>query len=186
MKLPKFNYTLVRELPLSNLGRFSNHKRLRVFVEKGCKCVSCGREGTRLIEGRDNGGTCHVDLYTNDLHPLTVDHIVPKSKGGTNLMDNLQPMCYKCNQLKRDIVKGCDNPITQHKDVYKRVEGVGNDLVGQIVYKVRSNGNTDQKSIYLGEVIRVEPNPYSNTMSAVVDTGKESWFPLSKLYVHAA
>ena len=98
-------------------------------------------------------------------------------------MDNLQPMCYKCNQLKKDLVQGCDNPTPQPRGVYKRAEGVGNGLVGQIVYKVRNNGDSNQKSIYLGEVIRVEPNPYSNAMSAVVDTGKESWFPLSKLYV---
>lgn len=31
---------------------------------------------------------------------MTVDHIIPESKGGKRLFDNLQPMCSECNSLK--------------------------------------------------------------------------------------
>ena len=38
----------------------------------------------------------------------TVDHIVPKAKGGKNYRSNLTPACFECNQWKGkdSIIKG--------------------------------------------------------------------------------
>jgi len=33
---------------------------------------------------------------------LEVDHIIPRNRGGTNEISNLQALCYKCNAEKRD------------------------------------------------------------------------------------
>lgn len=36
---------------------------------------------------------------------LTLDHIVPKSRGGTNNLGNLQPLCAACNYNKANNMK---------------------------------------------------------------------------------
>lgn len=46
------------------------------------------------------GETC---LACGDVNQMvTIDHIVPVSKGGTNSIDNLQPLCGSCNSSKAD------------------------------------------------------------------------------------
>jgi len=96
-----FGYTLVEILDLNNLENYKEHRRLKVFYYKGVTCVSCGRKGELLGVGRDSHGGLHVDLYSNDGTPFTIDHIVPRSKGGDRYdLDNLQPMCRACNSKK--------------------------------------------------------------------------------------
>lgn len=94
-------YMFKEELDLDKLQTtFKNHRRLGVFAEKGCTCVRCNRVGTRLVIGEEFNGNLHVDLYTNDLILMTIDHIHPKSKGGSDDMTNLDPMCGPCNWAK--------------------------------------------------------------------------------------
>lgn len=50
----------------------------KVFVRYDGKCVYCGGEAT------------------------TIDHITPRSKGGTNNLANLVPACKDCNEEKGD------------------------------------------------------------------------------------
>jgi 5-methylcytosine-specific restriction endonuclease McrA len=37
-------------------------------------------------------------------NPLTIDHIVPLSRGGTNQLSNLTVACARCNRAKSDAV----------------------------------------------------------------------------------
>lgn len=41
------------------------------------------------------------------LRPATeVDHIIPKAKGGTDAMDNLQTLCHQCHSRKTVVEDG--------------------------------------------------------------------------------
>lgn len=84
--------------------KYSTHRRLKVFFHHGTKCVAenCNKEGIYLIKAKNNAGGFHIDLYTKDFEMMTIDHIIPKSKGGKNEIENLQPMCNTCNAKKAD------------------------------------------------------------------------------------
>ena len=60
----------------------SGKVRWDVFKRDGYKCISCGTDSD-----------------------LTIDHIHPQSKGGTNSISNLQTMCRSCNSSKGAIIK---------------------------------------------------------------------------------
>lgn len=46
------------------------------------------------------GEACMNPNCDRDDSILTIDHVVPVSKGGVNTMDNVQILCYTCNRRK--------------------------------------------------------------------------------------
>lgn len=70
--------------------------RLRVYIRVPYKKIVLSRKN---ILRRDN----HKCQYCNraDL-TLTIDHIIPKSKGGADTWENLVAACVKCNNKKGD------------------------------------------------------------------------------------
>ena len=66
-------------------------KKLREFIKKrdNFTCCSCG-----------NSTHAEPNLL------LEIDHIVPVSKGGYTVEDNLQTLCWKCNRAKSDKLFG--------------------------------------------------------------------------------
>lgn len=83
----------------------ANSQRYQLFKTKSCTCVRCGITGTFFAkEKRINDKSYHLNLYGYDKNGnevlMTKDHILPKSKGGEDILDNYQPMCEKCNTEK--------------------------------------------------------------------------------------
>ena len=60
--------------------------RFKVFKRDGFRCIYCGRTV------KEHGTT------------LQVDHIIPRSKGGSNDFGNLITACFECNQGKKCVL----------------------------------------------------------------------------------
>lgn len=66
-----------RARKLNVVGLLNESEWGKVLRRHGYKCAICG-----------------------NLENLSIDHIVPVSKGGTNTRDNIQPLCKSCNSRK--------------------------------------------------------------------------------------
>lgn len=53
-------------------------------------------------------------LSQYSFHPFCIEHIQPKSKGGSNLIENLALSCQNCNSSKYDKTSEID-PLTQNE-----------------------------------------------------------------------
>ena len=80
--------------------------RYRTFYQKGLKCACCGRIGSyfKLKADSKNIERAHFNLFSEDGTLMTKDHIIPRSKGGPDCIENFQTMCEECNKKKRDIM----------------------------------------------------------------------------------
>lgn len=87
-------------------------QRYQVF-SKSTTCISCGIKATHFAKERNSTPDgvfskrtkWHFNLYTTKFNPwseimMTKDHIIPRSKGGPDKLENYQTMCQPCNMRK--------------------------------------------------------------------------------------
>lgn len=114
--------------------------RYKLFKTKGVKCCECGIEGKYFAKERMH--TCktyHFNLYAIDKNGnemlMTKDHIIPKSLGGKDAMDNYQVMCYECNYKKGNGLTTAVN-VEKVQSRYIKKESYPIDVVMSYVYIV--------------------------------------------------
>ncbi len=59
---------------------------------------------TRWWQQKTAPGLCHYCGKKFPFHELTMDHLVPLSRGGRSTKDNLVPSCKNCNTLKKSLL----------------------------------------------------------------------------------
>ena len=75
------------------VSQYNNNRRAQKKRSKGVVAAS---EWKALVDKYD-----HLCLCCKKDHVvLTMDHIIPLSKGGLHLIDNIQPLCKSCNSRK--------------------------------------------------------------------------------------
>lgn len=87
-----------------NQNVFAQRRRARMYAAGGSHTAA---EWRALTEQYERCPRCLrawslIPLLPGQSSPLTKDHIVPVAKGGTDAIDNLQPLCFSCNSIKGD------------------------------------------------------------------------------------
>jgi 5-methylcytosine-specific restriction endonuclease McrA len=88
--------------------RLPKQLRRKVLARDSYKCYLCNRTVKRIHEGGKQ----------EDGSLATVDHVIPRSKGGTDDLENLKTCCYNCNNRKADELIGhsAGYATVSHKD----------------------------------------------------------------------
>jgi len=72
--------------------------RLRVYRRMPRQCRAVSRKNI-MLRDRHTCQYCHVVFPRK---ALTLDHVIPRSRGGGNTWENLVACCYPCNNRKAD------------------------------------------------------------------------------------
>lgn len=64
-------------------------KRLAIYLRDGFTCLYCDTDLAKL----------YLSQWQRD---ITLDHLIPESKGGLNIATNLVTACRSCNSARQD------------------------------------------------------------------------------------
>lgn len=93
----------------------SSMEKSDVTYKESIKMSKASEKRHRKIQGKKkrifnkcNGKCCFCGMRLQMENPnekdyMTLDHIIAKCKGGTNKDENLQALCWTCNELKNQL-----------------------------------------------------------------------------------
>lgn len=110
-----------------------------ILMGRTQECACCGMEGKYFWLEKSGCLPPHFNLYGEDDegYPvmMTVDHILPRSKGGATTQDNIQLLCRRCNTAKKDDLISLDElrvrlglvPHSEGQETLTKEECYGSD-----------------------------------------------------------
>jgi hypothetical protein len=167
-------------------------QRYELFKEKGVVCVKCGLKGEFFAlekqkqpnyqkgEELPDNDRYHFNLYgyneNGEEVMLTKDHIMPKSKGGSNTIDNYQTMCSVCNWGKGNQYDECEELV----EIEKKLKKMDNEIIINIedIKNAPDNSITDVETIRQIALWGIKNN--SNELDGKIKKG----FEFAGLYPH--
>ena len=71
----------------------------------------------RVIIFNKTEGVCYICGEKLELKRFTIDHVIPISKGGLNVLSNKMPAHRDCNSIKDDLILGLDITLPELKEL---------------------------------------------------------------------
>jgi 5-methylcytosine-specific restriction endonuclease McrA len=93
VRIRKAASTAKRRSRLEGIGDFTLEEWTALLDATGRKCLLCGVPETDAVYRIAKNGARLIGR-------LTVDHVIPLSKGGRGTIDNIGPLCLPCNMRK--------------------------------------------------------------------------------------
>lgn len=117
---------------INRARRWKWAQQLSLLAKYGNICPDCGIKMRFDVYERNqtrNGGKLSDDT-------LTIDHIIPVSRGGKNTIDNFRLTCLKCNSKRGDGLIGKKTTNEVHKKTAYATY-IGNTIILRNRYSLR-------------------------------------------------
>ena len=144
-----------KQLKLHGYKMKSESHRYQLFNRDENKCVCCGTKASfwaLQVGKKDKRGVPHLNLYGVDRNDkiilFTKDHILPRSLGGEDVLENYQIMCQKCNSKKDNDVdwNALGIEAYNYSVNVELIDGKANIIKHETVV-VRANNESNAKGI---------------------------------------
>ncbi|MBC2849860.1 HNH endonuclease [Cetobacterium sp. 8H] len=102
-----FTIPMKEETIIELIKALENKLTISAFIKEQRTLMT--KKIREFIKTRDNFTCCNCNNST-EIEPnllLEIDHIIPISKGGETIEDNLQTLCWKCNRAKSNKIITC-------------------------------------------------------------------------------